>query len=122
MHSPLSFFEQTPTGRYGHPLLFQGIVKFKPSFRILNIFSKDIYSIDQVLPRVSAPRLFDYHGQPLRNGLQTIQGMFRTLASCIGIIVVIGIVFPVFLLVVPPLAWFYSRVMTYVQQISRIDT
>jgi hypothetical protein len=44
--------------------------------------------------------------------------MFRTMSTCIGIIVVIGIIFPVFLFVVPPLAWFYIRVMTYVWQIS----
>ena len=36
--------------------------------------------------------------------------------TCIGIIVVIGIVFPIFLVVVPPLAWFYGRVMAYVLQ------
>ena len=34
------------------PLLFRGTVKFKSYRRILNIFSKDIYSIDQTLPRV----------------------------------------------------------------------
>ena len=43
-----------------------------------------------------------------------IQSMFRTLSICIGIIIVVGIIFPVFLIVVPPLAWFYGRVMTYV--------
>ena len=48
--------------------------------------------------------------------------MFRTLATCIGIIVVVGIIFPVFLLVVPPLAWFYGRVMTYVRCIGQIQT
>jgi len=40
--------------------------------------------------------------------------MFRTLSTCIGIVVVVGIIFPVFLVVVPPLAWFYVRVMTCV--------
>lgn len=44
--------------------------------------------------------------------------MFRTLSTCIGIVVVVGIIFPVFLIVVPPLAWFYSRVMTYVREID----
>ncbi|KAF9779193.1 metal resistance protein YCF1 [Thelephora terrestris] len=82
IHAPLSFFEQTPTGR------------------VLNIFSKDIYNIDSVLPR-------------------TIQSMFRTMATCIGIIIVIGIFFPIFLVVVPPLAWFYVRVMTYYLDTSR---
>lgn len=48
------------------------------------------------------------------NWIQSIQSVFRTLATCIGIVVVVGIIFPVFLIVVPPLAWFYGRVMTYV--------
>ena len=94
--------------------LFRGIVKFKSSSRILNVFSKDIYSIDQPLPRVS---LRDYPPpcfSSLRTGIQTIQNTFRTVATCIGIIVVVGIIFPVFLIVVPPLAWFYGRVMAYV--------
>lgn len=53
IRAPLSFFEQTPTGRYVRlPLLSLGTLKFKSS-RILNVFSKDIYSIDQTLPRVS---------------------------------------------------------------------
>lgn len=82
IHAPLSFFAQTPTGR------------------ILNTFSKDIYNIDQNLPK-------------------TIQGMFRTLSTCVGIIVVVGIVFPLFLVVVPPLVWFYFCTMKYYLSTSR---
>lgn len=52
---------------------------------------------------------------------QTIQGMFRTLASCIGIIVVVSAIFPVFLVVIPPLAWFYVGVMKYVQLVLASD-
>ena len=53
IRAPLSFFEQTPTGRYVPALGFRGKLTFMSSSRILNVFSKDIYSIDQTLPRVS---------------------------------------------------------------------
>ena len=58
----------------------------------MNLFSRDIYVVDQVLARV-------------------IQGMFRTLCVCAGIIVVIGASFPLFLVAVIPLALFYRTVM-----------
>ncbi|KAF9525987.1 multidrug resistance-associated ABC transporter [Crepidotus variabilis] len=82
MHAPLSFFETTPTGR------------------LLNLFSRDTYVVDQILARV-------------------IQGLCRTLAVCLSIIVVIGSSFPPFLLAVLPLGWFYLRVMRYYLSTSR---
>jgi len=42
---------------------------------------------------------------------QVIQGLCRTLAVCLSIIVVIGGSFPPFLISVIPLGWFYIRVM-----------
>lgn len=50
----------------------------------------------------------------LTSRCRVIQGMFRTTATCLGIIVVVAIIFPIFLVVVPPLAFFYLRVMTFV--------
>lgn len=61
-------------------------------FRVLNLFSRDTYVVDQILARV-------------------IQGLCRTVAVCLSILVVIGTSFPPFLLVVFPLGWFYLRVM-----------
>ncbi|TFK44584.1 metal resistance protein YCF1 [Crucibulum laeve] len=82
MRAPLSFFELTPTGR------------------ILNLFSRDTYVVDQILARV-------------------IQGLCRTLAVCLSIVVVIGASFPPFLIAVVPLGWFYLRVMRYYLATSR---
>ncbi|EAU90288.2 metal resistance protein YCF1 [Coprinopsis cinerea okayama7 len=82
MRAPLTFFELTPAGR------------------ILNLFSRDTYVVDQILARV-------------------IQSLCRTSAVTLSIIIVIGFSFPPFLLVVPPLAWFYLRVMKYYLATSR---
>uniref|UniRef100_A0A8H8CHK1 Metal resistance protein YCF1 n=1 Tax=Psilocybe cubensis TaxID=181762 RepID=A0A8H8CHK1_PSICU len=88
MKAPLSFFELTPTGR------------------ILNLFSRDTYVVDQILARV-------------------IQGLCRTLAVCLFIIIVIGTSFPPFLIALFPLGWFYLRVMKYYlatsRELKRID-
>ncbi|KDR65747.1 hypothetical protein GALMADRAFT_232908 [Galerina marginata CBS 339.88] len=88
MRAPLSFFELTPTGR------------------ILNLFSRDTYVVDQILARV-------------------IQGLCRTLAVCLSIVVVIGTSFPPFLVALLPLGWFYLRVMKYYlatsRELKRID-
>lgn len=40
--------------------------------------------------------------------------LFRTLASCLSIVIVIGYSFPLFLVSVLPLGWFYVSVMKYV--------
>ncbi|KLO11533.1 metal resistance protein YCF1 [Schizopora paradoxa] len=82
LRAPLSFFETTPTGR------------------IMNLFSRDTYVVDQVLARV-------------------IQGMFRTICTCAGIVIVIGASFPLFIIAVLPLTWLYSRVMIYYLATSR---
>lgn len=80
--APLSFFELTPSGR------------------ILNLFSRDTYVVDQVLVRV-------------------LGSFFRTLAVCVSIVVVIGGSFPPFLVALIPLGWFYYRVMIYYLATSR---
>ncbi|KAG1888634.1 ABC transporter type 1, transmembrane domain-containing protein [Suillus subluteus] len=72
MRAPLSFFETTPTGR------------------ILNLFSRDTYVVDQILAR-----------------------------ACASILLVIGFSFPPFLIAVVPLAWFYSRITVYYLATSR---
>lgn len=82
MRAPLSFFETTPTGR------------------ILNLFSRDTYVVDQILARV-------------------IQNLIRTSAVCASIVLVIGISFPPFLIAVIPLAWFYSKITAYYLATSR---
>ncbi|KAJ8592180.1 P-loop containing nucleoside triphosphate hydrolase protein [Rhizopogon salebrosus TDB-379] len=82
MRAPLSFFETTPTGR------------------ILNLFSRDTYVVDQILGRV-------------------IQNMVRTSAVCASIVLVIGFSFPPFLIAVVPLTWFYYRVTVYYLATSR---
>jgi ABC-type multidrug transport system fused ATPase/permease subunit len=74
MRAPLSFFELTPTGR------------------ILNLFSRDIYTVDSILGRV-------------------IQNTLRTVTSVGGIVVVIGVSFPLFLVSVPPLGYIYYLIM-----------
>lgn len=60
--------------------------------RLLNLFSRDMYVVDQILARV-------------------IQGLCRTLAICLSIVAVIGSSFPPFLIALVPLGWFYLRVM-----------
>ncbi|KAK0457645.1 P-loop containing nucleoside triphosphate hydrolase protein [Desarmillaria tabescens] len=82
IHAPLSFFELTPTGR------------------ILNLFSRDTYVVDQILARA-------------------IQNLCRTLAVCVFIVLVIGASFPLFLLSVIPLGYFYLQVMKYYLATSR---
>ncbi|OJA12951.1 hypothetical protein AZE42_07484 [Rhizopogon vesiculosus] len=82
MRAPLSFFETTPTGR------------------ILNLFSRDTYVVDQILARV-------------------IQNMIRTSAVVASIVLVIGFSFPPFLIAVVPLTWFYYRVTVYYLATSR---
>ncbi|KAI0675473.1 metal resistance protein YCF1 [Trametes maxima] len=71
-----------------------------PTGRILNLFSRDTYVVDMMLARV-------------------IQGSVRTLCVTAMIVVVIGYSFPLFLIAVPPLAWFYVRVMVYYLATSR---
>ena len=55
--------------------------------------------VDQVLPRV-------------------VQGLCRTLAVSMSIIIVIGSSFPPFFLTVLPLGWLYLRIMRFVDMFS----
>ncbi|CDO77661.1 hypothetical protein BN946_scf184969.g12 [Trametes cinnabarina] len=71
-----------------------------PTGRILNLFSRDTYVVDMILARV-------------------IQNSVRTLCTTAMIVIVIGYSFPLFLIAVPPLAWFYIRVMIYYLSTSR---
>jgi len=79
------------------PLTF---FELTPTGRILNLFTKDTNVVDQILARV-------------------IQFVFRTLASSLGIIIVIGSSFPPFLIAIIPLGWMYSRFMAYYLATSR---
>ncbi|KAI6037805.1 P-loop containing nucleoside triphosphate hydrolase protein [Pisolithus marmoratus] len=82
LHAPLSFFDLTPIGR------------------IMNLFSRDIYVVDQILGRM-------------------MMNLLRTLAMCISIVLVITFSFPPFIVVIIPLTWFYVRVTTYYLATSR---
>ena len=73
LRSPMSFFDTTPTGR------------------ILNRFSKDIYTIDETIPR-------------------SLQAFFFTFFSVISTIMVIVISTPIFGVVIIPLGIFYLLV------------
>ncbi|KAG8790592.1 hypothetical protein FRC12_011475, partial [Ceratobasidium sp. 428] len=76
IRAPLSFFEQTPMGR------------------IMNLFSRDQYVIDEVLIRV-------------------LGGFFRTMLVVSGIVVVVGGTFPLFLVTLIPLGYIYRVIMLY---------
>ncbi|CAE7095301.1 unnamed protein product [Rhizoctonia solani] len=82
VRAPLSFFEQTPMGR------------------IMNLFSRDQYVIDEVLIRVL--------GQ-----------FFRTMLVVSGIIMVVGGTFPPFLITLIPLGYLYRLIMLYYLATSR---
>ncbi|KAF8595618.1 metal resistance protein YCF1 [Ceratobasidium sp. AG-I] len=82
IRAPLSFFEQTPMGR------------------IMNLFSRDQYVIDEVLIRV-------------------FSGFFRTMLVVTGIVVVVGGTFPWFLLTLIPLGFVYRVIMLYYLATSR---
>ncbi|WVF70658.1 hypothetical protein IAT40_005451 [Kwoniella sp. CBS 6097] len=82
MRSPLSFFELTPTGR------------------ILNLFSRDIFVIDEVL-------------------IVALGSFFRTGTQVVGTIFVIAFGAPFVLLVFIPLAFLYRLVMRYYLATSR---
>lgn len=68
--------------------------------RILNLFSRDIYVIDEVL-------------------IRTFSGFFRTLASVGGVLVIIGFGAPVVLLGVIPVGLVYRSIMKYYLATSR---
>ncbi|WWC68420.1 uncharacterized protein I206_102347 [Kwoniella pini CBS 10737] len=82
MRSPLSFFELTPTGR------------------ILNLFSRDIFVIDEVL-------------------IFALGSFFRTTTQVVGTVAVIAYGAPFVLLVFIPLGFLYRMVMRYYLATSR---
>ncbi|WWD05496.1 hypothetical protein V865_003573 [Kwoniella europaea PYCC6329] len=82
MRSPLSFFELTPTGR------------------ILNLFSRDIFVIDEVL-------------------IFALGSFFRTTTQVVGTVAVIAYGAPFVLLVFVPLGFLYRMVMRYYLATSR---
>ena len=70
LRSPMSFFDTTPLGR------------------ILNRFSKDIYNIDEVIPK-------------------SIDDFLAALLMVVSVILVVSITTPVFIVVILPLGIFY---------------
>eukprot|EP01090_Pellita_catalonica_P003045 TRINITY_DN12673_c0_g1_i1.p1 TRINITY_DN12673_c0_g1~~TRINITY_DN12673_c0_g1_i1.p1 ORF type:complete len:852 (+),score=181.61 TRINITY_DN12673_c0_g1_i1:353-2557(+) len=89
LRAPMSFFDTTPTGR------------------ILNRFTKDIYTIDQVLPRTV--------------------GMFLSTAfSSVATVAVIAFVTPFFLCALLPLGYIYYAVQQYYitssRELKRLDS
>ena len=91
LRSPLSFFDITPSGRYVTPHASHYII-FLSSLSILNVFSRDVYVVDQVLSRV-------------------FSGFIRTGSMVVGTVVVVCVSFPLFTFALMPLAFFYRRVM-----------
>ncbi|RIA93900.1 ATP-binding cassette transporter 1 [Glomus cerebriforme] len=82
IRSPMSFFDTTPLGR------------------ILNRFSKDIYTIDELLPRIFV-------------------GYFRTFFVVISTIFVITYSTPLFIIVIIPMIFMYIYIQTYYLSTSR---
>lgn len=82
VRSPMSFFDTTPLGR------------------ILNRFSKDQHTVDEILPR-------------------TFNGYFRVLFSVISTIVIIAFSTPAFMILVIPLTFIYIYVQRYYLATSR---
>ena len=70
LRSPMSFFDTTPLGR------------------VLNRFSKDIYTIDETIPR-------------------SLRGFLMTFFTVISTVIVIAIATPIFLVVILPLGTLY---------------
>ncbi|GAA5830633.1 hypothetical protein JCM11251_002541 [Rhodosporidiobolus azoricus] len=95
------------SARYMHDSMFNAVMRSPMLFfettplgTILNRFSRDVYVIDEVLARVFG-------------------GFARTLASVFGMLAVIAVSAPSFLLVLIPLLIVYKRVQTYYLATSR---
>lgn len=90
-----------------HRELLDGVISAKMSFfdttplgRIINRFSKDVYTIDEILPRV-------------------FYSFFRTLVSVTATILVITTVTPLFIVMMFPIAYIYLYVRKYYISTSR---
>ncbi|PWN90969.1 hypothetical protein FA10DRAFT_230362 [Acaromyces ingoldii] len=82
LRAPLQWFETIPTGR------------------LLNLFSRDVNVIDEVLPRV-------------------LHGFFRTMIIVAGVMVVVTVSVPPFIIAIPPLWFMYRAVQRYYLATSR---
>lgn len=82
MRAPMAFFDTTPLGR------------------IVNRFSKDVYTIDESLPR-------------------TFSGFLRTFVTVLGTIIVISVSTPVFLTMIIPMGFLYWLIQKYYMASSR---
>lgn len=82
MRSPMSYFDTTPLGR------------------ILNRFSKDQHTVDEILPR-------------------TFGGYFRVLFSVISTVLIIAFSTPLFMILIVPLGLIYIYVQRYYLATSR---
>lgn len=86
--APLQWFETIPTGR------------------LLNLFSRDVNVVDEVLPRV-------------------LNGFFRTMIIVLGVLAVVSVSVPPFLLAIVPLGFIYRAVLQYYlatsREIKRLD-
>eukprot|EP01100_Stratorugosa_tubuloviscum_P002782 TRINITY_DN165_c0_g2_i1.p1 TRINITY_DN165_c0_g2~~TRINITY_DN165_c0_g2_i1.p1 ORF type:complete len:1466 (-),score=614.85 TRINITY_DN165_c0_g2_i1:64-4461(-) len=82
LRAPMSFFDTTPIGR------------------IINRFSKDIYTIDDILPR-------------------TFGTFFRTTFSVFAIVCVISVSTPLFMVAIIPLGFLYYFIQKYYLPTSR---
>ena len=83
---------------------------------ILNLFSKDVNAVDEVLPRVFSGFFrseFPLSSRPVLPMAETPSGIAG--AAVLAILVVMGITIPVSLVAFIPLAFFYYRVMQYVR-------
>ena len=85
MCSPMSFFDTTPLGR------------------ILNRFSKDVYTIDETIPR-------------------SLRGFIMTLFAVVSTIIVIIIATPIFLVVILPLGILYLGIQVNIRSYQCIQS
>lgn len=82
LYAPMHFYDMTPLGR------------------IINRFSKDIYTIDEQIP-------------------QTIRGYLTTMAKVTGILLYIVVITPLFIVIFIPILIFYVLAQRYYIQTSR---
>jgi ATP-binding cassette subfamily C (CFTR/MRP) protein 1 len=89
MHAPMSFFDTTPMGR------------------VINRFSKDVYTVDEQLP-------------------QTMRGYLGTVLRVLSVITYICIVTPLFIIGLLPVAGFYYFAQRYFistsRELTRLDS